>query len=67
MTQREVAAKLGVKASHIAYLENGRRYPSPMLLARIIKLTGTAKLRKHRRRDSVKTGEVKRRLVARFL
>ncbi len=25
LTQRELAAKLGVKASHVAYLENGRR------------------------------------------
>jgi transcriptional regulator with XRE-family HTH domain len=35
LTQRELAAKLGVKASHIAYLENGRRRPSLSLLARI--------------------------------
>ena len=28
MTQRDVAAALKVKASHIAYLENGRRNPS---------------------------------------
>ena len=25
LTQRELAAKLGVKASHVAYLENGRQ------------------------------------------
>ena len=49
MTQREIAAKLGVKASHIAYLENGRRYPSPMLLGKIIKLAATAKGRKRKR------------------
>jgi len=48
MTQREIATKLGVKASHIAYLENGRRYPSPMLLAKIIKLAATAKGRKRK-------------------
>ena len=35
LTQRELASKLGVKASHIAYLENGRRRPSLSLLARI--------------------------------
>ena len=34
-TQRELAKKLGVKASHIAYLENGRRRPSLSLLSRI--------------------------------
>jgi transcriptional regulator with XRE-family HTH domain len=49
LTQREIAAKLGVKASHIAYLENGRRYPSPMLLGKIIKLAATAKGRKRKR------------------
>jgi transcriptional regulator with XRE-family HTH domain len=49
MTQREIAAKLGVKASHIAYLENGRRYPSPMLLAKILKLAATVKGRKRKR------------------
>jgi transcriptional regulator with XRE-family HTH domain len=43
MTQRQIAEKLGVKASHIAYLENGRRNPSPNLLAKIIKLSETAK------------------------
>jgi transcriptional regulator with XRE-family HTH domain len=35
LTQRELARKLGVKASHIAYLENGRRRPSLSLLALI--------------------------------
>ena len=34
-TQRELARKLGVKASHVAYLENGRRRPSLSLLSRI--------------------------------
>jgi transcriptional regulator with XRE-family HTH domain len=34
-TQRELAKKLGVKASHVAYLENGRRRPSLSLLSRI--------------------------------
>ena len=35
LTQRELAAKLGVKASHVAYLENGRRLPSLGLLVRL--------------------------------
>ena len=29
LTQREIAAKLGVKASHVAYLEAGRRMAVP--------------------------------------
>lgn len=40
LTQRELAAKLGVKASHIAYLENGRRKPSLALLTRIASTLG---------------------------
>lgn len=35
LTQRELSAKLGVKPSHVAYLENDRRRPSLGLLARI--------------------------------
>ena len=35
LTQRELARKLGVKASHVAYLENGRRLPSLSLLSRL--------------------------------
>jgi len=35
LTQRELAKKLGVKASHVAYLENGRRRPSLSLLTRL--------------------------------
>jgi transcriptional regulator with XRE-family HTH domain len=35
LTQRALASKLGVKASHIAYLESGRRKPSLSLLSRI--------------------------------
>lgn len=38
LTQRQIATKLGVKASHVAYLENGRRHPSPALLGKILKL-----------------------------
>ena len=43
LTQRELAAKLGVKASHIAYLENGRRRPSLALLSRISSTLGLDK------------------------
>jgi transcriptional regulator with XRE-family HTH domain len=32
LTQRELAVMLGVKASHVAYLESGRRRPSLALL-----------------------------------
>src|ERR1700689_3122374 len=39
-TQRELAAKLGVKASHVAYLENGRRRPSLSLLRRLSDVMG---------------------------
>jgi transcriptional regulator with XRE-family HTH domain len=40
LTQRELAAKLGVKASHVAYLENGRRRPSLSLLKRLADVMG---------------------------
>jgi transcriptional regulator with XRE-family HTH domain len=40
LTQRELAAKLGVKASHVAYLENGRRRPSLSLLHRLSTVMG---------------------------
>ena len=36
----ELAAKLGVKASHVAYLENGRRRPSLSLLRRLSTVMG---------------------------
>lgn len=35
LTQRELAVMLGVKASHVAYLEGGRRRPSLALLKRL--------------------------------
>jgi transcriptional regulator with XRE-family HTH domain len=35
LTQRELAAKLGVRASHIAYIENGMRRPSLSVLRKI--------------------------------
>ena len=43
LTQRQLAAKLGVKASHVAYLENGRRRPSLSLLRRIADVLGLDK------------------------
>jgi transcriptional regulator with XRE-family HTH domain len=41
MSQRELAAAIGVKASHIAYIESGRRRPSIPL---IIPLSKTLRL-----------------------
>lgn len=38
MTQREMAKALGVKASHIAYIENGHRNPSGDLILKYMKL-----------------------------
>jgi transcriptional regulator with XRE-family HTH domain len=35
MTQRDLAAAIGVKASHIAYIENGHRNPSISLIKRL--------------------------------
>jgi transcriptional regulator with XRE-family HTH domain len=40
MSQRELAAAIGVKASHIAYIENGRRKPSISLLTRLRETLG---------------------------
>lgn len=40
LTQRQLAAKLGVKASHIAYIENGHRKPSLALLRRMATVLG---------------------------
>jgi transcriptional regulator with XRE-family HTH domain len=40
LTQRAVAERVGVKPSHIAYLENGSRRPSLELLTRIAKTLG---------------------------
>jgi transcriptional regulator with XRE-family HTH domain len=34
LTQREMASYLGVKSSHVAYLENGRRAASGALILR---------------------------------
>ena len=38
LTQREMAGYLGVKSSHVAYLENGRRFPSGDLILRYRKV-----------------------------
>ena len=38
LTQRQMADYLGVKSSHIAYLENGRRAPSGDLILRYRKV-----------------------------
>jgi len=43
LTQRELALKLGVKASHVAYLEKDRRRPSLGLVSRIAKVLGLPK------------------------
>jgi transcriptional regulator with XRE-family HTH domain len=40
MSQRGLARKLRVEASHIAYIENGRRRPSLMLVAKIADVIG---------------------------
>jgi len=43
LTQRELALKLGVKPSHVAYLETNRRGPSLGLLSRIAEVLGLPK------------------------
>jgi transcriptional regulator with XRE-family HTH domain len=40
LTQRELSAMVGVKASHIAYIENGQRNPSLALLRRLADTLG---------------------------
>ena len=40
MTQRDLAAAVGVKASHIAYIENGHRSPSISLINRLAETLG---------------------------
>jgi transcriptional regulator with XRE-family HTH domain len=40
MSQRELAAAIGFKASHIAYIENGRRRPSISLINRLSETLG---------------------------
>jgi transcriptional regulator with XRE-family HTH domain len=43
LTQRELASKLGVKASHIAYIEGGMRRPSMSLVRRLAETLGLNK------------------------
>jgi transcriptional regulator with XRE-family HTH domain len=43
LTQRELARKLGVKASHIAYIEGGMRRPSLALVRRLADTLGLNK------------------------
>jgi transcriptional regulator with XRE-family HTH domain len=43
LTQRELALKLDVKASHVAYLEKDRRRPSLGLVSRIANVLGLPK------------------------
>jgi transcriptional regulator with XRE-family HTH domain len=40
LSQRDMAAELGIKASHVAYIENSRRRPSIDLLLRMVQITG---------------------------
>jgi transcriptional regulator with XRE-family HTH domain len=40
LTQRELAQKIGVEGSHIAFIESGRRKPSLKLVARIADTLG---------------------------
>ena len=40
LTQRSLAQKLGVEASHVAFIENGRRRPSLKLVARLADVLG---------------------------
>jgi transcriptional regulator with XRE-family HTH domain len=40
MTQRDLARKLGIEASHIAFIESGQRKPSLRLVAKIADVIG---------------------------
>ena len=40
MTQRDLAAAVGIKASHVAYIENSRRRPSISLINRLAETLG---------------------------
>jgi transcriptional regulator with XRE-family HTH domain len=45
LTQRELAKQLGVEASHVAYLEGGKRKPSLTLMARLEQALGISRQR----------------------
>jgi len=68
LTQRALADQLGVEASHVAYLESGKRKPSLTLMARLAEALGVSRqqifLLSHpeaaevvNRRDRVPSGE----------
>src|ERR1700758_982509 len=40
LTQRSLAQRLGVEASHVAFIESGRRKPSLKLVARLADVLG---------------------------
>ncbi len=61
LTQREMAEHLGVKASHIAYLENGRRFPSGALILRYRKVEREL-LSEVKRKLKSESREVRRRV-----
>lgn len=61
LTQREMAEHLGVKASHVAYLENGRRFPSGNLILRYRKVERML-LSKVERKVASESREVQRRV-----
>jgi len=44
MTQRDLAAAVGIKASHVAYIENSRRRPSISLINRLAETLGLSAL-----------------------
>ncbi len=44
LTQRELAKKIRVEASHVAYLEGGKRKPSLTLMARLEDALGVSRL-----------------------
>jgi transcriptional regulator with XRE-family HTH domain len=43
LTQRALAKRLGVEASHVAYLEGGKRKPSLTLMARLEEALGVSR------------------------
>jgi transcriptional regulator with XRE-family HTH domain len=48
LTQRGLAAEVGVKASHIAYIEGNRRKPSLSLLRKLVLVLGLDRNREPR-------------------
>jgi len=60
LTQREMADYLGVKSSYVAYLENGRRFPSGTVILRYRKVERMV-MSKAKRILASETREVQRR------